>query len=73
MSESLSESFEYLCYGSTASRNILILTESDVFRRQILTTKVGPRTVRVKYMQLTSNCHLRHIYINLHDKENQVM
>ena len=30
-----SDSFEYLCYGSTA------------IRRQILTTKVDPRAVRV--------------------------
>ena len=43
----LSASFEYLCYGSTAIRNILILSarglslytlESDIYRRQ----KDGP-------------------------------
>ena len=52
----LSDSFEYLCYGSTATINIFTLTvrdrlqasESDVYRRQILTTKVGPLTVRVR-------------------------
>ena len=52
----LSDSFEYLCYGFPAIRNILILTvrgstlvlESDVYRRQILTTKVYPRAVRGK-------------------------
>ena len=50
----LSGSFEYpgLCYWSTAIINILILTVrgstySDVYRRQILTTKVDPRAVRV--------------------------
>ena len=46
----LSDSFEYLCYGSTAIINIFILTarESDVHRRQILTSKVDPRAVRAK-------------------------
>ena len=46
----LSASFEYLCYGSTAIINILILTargSTFVCRRQILTTKVDPRAVRV--------------------------
>ena len=46
----LSASFEYLCYGSTVIRNILILTvrdrlytsESDVYRRLIPTYKDGP-------------------------------
>ena len=50
-----STSFEYLCYGSTVIRNILLLlardrlytSEADVYRRQILTSKVGPRTERV--------------------------
>ena len=45
----LSDSFEYLCYGSTAIRNILVLqrgdrlksSESDVYRRQILSTKTS--------------------------------
>ena len=53
----LSDSFEYLWYKSTAIRNIFTLTvrdrlqpsESDVNRRQILTTKVDPRAVRVKH------------------------
>ena len=53
----LSDSFEYLSDGSTTIRNIFTLTvsyyplqssESDVYRRQILTTKVDPRAVRVK-------------------------
>ena len=46
----LSDSFEYLCYGSTTIINIstLIVQESDVYKRQILTTKVDPRTVRVE-------------------------
>ena len=49
----LCDSFEYLCYGSNAIINIFTLTargltlESDVYRRQILTTKVDPRTVKV--------------------------
>ena len=48
-SSALSDSFEYLCYGSAAIRNIFTRTVrgSDVYRRQILTTKVGPRAVRV--------------------------
>ena len=51
----LSASFEYLHYGSTAVRNILILSardrlyalESDVYRRRIFTYKDGPRAERV--------------------------
>ena len=47
--------FEYLCYGSTAIMNIFSLTvrastlvaESDVYRRHILTTKVGSRAVTI--------------------------
>ena len=52
----LSESFKYICYGSAAIRNMLIFSArdrlytsgSDVYRRQILTYKDGPRTERVK-------------------------
>ena len=50
----LSDSFKYLCYGSTPIRNILNLTvrgltlESDVYRHQILTTEVDLRAVGVK-------------------------
>ena len=52
---SLFDSFEYLCYGSTAVKNILILLvrdrlykfESGVYRRQILTFKDGTRAERV--------------------------
>ena len=55
-SSALADSFEYICYGSTANRPINIFTvtargltsESDVYRRQILTSKVDPRAVRVK-------------------------
>ena len=36
----LSDLFEYLCYGSTAIINMFTLT-----------SKVGPRTVRVKHVQ----------------------
>ena len=50
----LSDSFEYICYGSTVIRNILhrcgdrlYRSESDVYRRQILTYKDGPHTKRV--------------------------
>ena len=52
----LSDSFEYLCYVSTAIINIFLFlqrrdrhqsSESDVDRRQILTTEVGPCAVRV--------------------------
>ena len=56
----LSASFQYLCYGVTALRNIFTLysevidfsrqnrqNQSDVYRRQILTTKVNPCAVRV--------------------------
>ena len=44
----LYDSFEYLCYGSTAIGNILILSVRGsssyvVYRRQILTYKDGPR------------------------------
>ena len=46
MSDSgLSDSFEYLFYGSTANRNIFTLTAGN---RQILTFKVDPRAVRIR-------------------------
>ena len=42
----LSDSFEYICYGSTAIINIFTVrgsaTESDVCRRQVLTYKEVP-------------------------------
>ena len=45
----LSDSFEYLCYGSTAITNSLVRTVQgstlDVYKRQILTSKVDPRAV----------------------------
>ena len=41
-------SFEYICHGSTAIVNNLILSKSDVHRRQISTYKYGPRPERVK-------------------------
>ena len=48
-----SDSFEYLCYGSTNIINMFTLTvqrSTLVYRRQILTSKVDPRAVRVEYM-----------------------
>ena len=47
----LSDSFEYLCHESTTIRKIFTLTVRGStldYRRQILTTKVDPRAVRVK-------------------------
>ena len=68
MSQSaLPDSFEYLCYGSMAIINIFTLTVwgytlvVSVYRRQILTTKVYPRTVRVKL--LVTNIYLFILYI----------
>ena len=44
----LSDSFEYLCYGSAAIRNIFYSHSAGMdFSRQNLSTKVDPRTVRV--------------------------
>ena len=49
----LSASFEYLCYGSTAILNIFTITvrgsalDFRIWRLQT-TSKVDPRTVRVK-------------------------
>ena len=44
----LSASFEYLCYGSTATRNILIFSaRDDNFRRQIMTSNDDPRNEEV--------------------------
>ena len=44
----VSDSFEYLCYGSTAIINSFTLYSAGIdFSRQILTTKVYPRAVRV--------------------------
>ena len=69
-----SDSFEYLCYGSMVIMNIFTLTvpgstsdvtrqlESDVYRRQILTTKVGPGTVRVKTQKSDKIQDGRHLY-----------
>ena len=57
----LSDSFEYLCYGSTTIENICILTlwgsTLDVrilrlYRRQILTIKADPRAVRVEMINI---------------------
>ena len=43
------DSFEYLCYGSKAIRNMFTLYNAVIdCRSQILTTKVDPRAVRVK-------------------------
>ena len=43
----LTDSFEYLCYGSTTIRNMFTLTVRGSTRRQILTAKVYPQTVGV--------------------------
>ena len=62
----LSDSFEYLCYGSTAIRNIHDLTVRrsilDV-RRQIPTTIVDPRAVRVNMISVhpESSEYKRHL------------
>ena len=54
-----SDLFEDLCYGPTAIINIFTLTMRGsilvvrICRRQILTTKVGPRIVRVKPFKLS--------------------
>ena len=46
---SLSDSFEYLCYGSTIILYILTMTvRGSHFSRQNLTTKVDPRTIRAR-------------------------
>ena len=52
LSLSLFDSFEYVWYGSTVNffqcGDRLYASESDVYRRQVLTYKDGPRAVRVK-------------------------
>ena len=64
---SLSDLFEYLCFGFTTIRNFLILSvrgrpytsESDVCRRQILTYEDGPGAERV-------TCHTHNKLNNSH-------
>ena len=63
---SLSTSFAYLCYEYTAIINSLILSvrgpslyASNVYRRQILTYKDGPRTVRVNDKKQRNSVILR--------------
>ena len=57
----LPDSFEYLCYRSTAIRNMCTLSPEGsslvdrICRRQILSTKVDPRAVRVKHQMLFKN------------------
>ena len=55
-----SASFEYLCYGSTANLNMLLLqmsesdvytSDADIYCHQILTSKVNPCTERVTALQ----------------------
>ena len=55
---SLSASVEFLCYGCTNIINLVYLfsagtvfirSESDVYRRQILTDRDGPRAERVNH------------------------
>ena len=48
----LSDSFEYLCDGSTAIIIFYSYSAGIDFRRQILTTKVDPRAIRVKRRNL---------------------
>ena len=43
-----SASFDYLCYGSTTITNMFTIEVWGFYRRQILTSKVDPRAVRVK-------------------------
>ena len=60
----LSDLFEYLSYGYKTNGHILILSvwgpvrfhtsESDVYRRQILTYKDGPRAERIKIFLLVT-------------------
>ena len=52
-----SDSFEYLCYGSTTIINMFTLTArgSILDRRQILTSKVDPRGVSVKDVASTTH------------------
>ena len=56
----LSDLFEYLCYRSTAIINISINISYSAgidFRRQILTSKIDPRAVRVKELiRMCSGC-----------------
>ena len=64
----LSDSFDYLCYRSTAIRNFFLLqredrlypSESDVYRHQILNGKVDSRAVRVNL-----KCVLKHMLVSL--------
>ena len=68
----VSDSFEYLCYGPTAITNILLpqcgnrleSSESDVYRRQILTTKLYPRAARVEIglVLFPILCRLTHLH-----------
>ena len=60
----LSDSFEYLCFGSTTIRNIVILSVRGPslnvrigHRRQSLTYKEGPRAERVKVNLYFENPH----------------
>ena len=43
-----SDSFEYLCYAGIDFKHQNLTSTDDVYRRQILTTKVDPSTVRGK-------------------------
>ena len=53
----LSASFEYLCYGSITITICLIVdqlktSEPDVYRRQILASKVDPPAVRINIFKV---------------------
>ena len=74
MSQSaLSILFEYISYGATAIINILIFivrgagdrlytSESDVYRRQILTYKDDPRADRVKVQVMSIYSRFQYIH-----------
>ena len=80
----MSASFEYLCYGFTAIINILFFqcgdrfqkSESDVYRRQILTSESDPRTKRVKIpptFSQTDMSHSRLMYASAKAKSHQMI
>ena len=63
----LSASFEYVCYESIRPLEIILIlqsgdrfqtSESDVYRRQIMTSEVDPRAVRVSFICDIVNAHI---------------
>ena len=65
----ISDSFEYLCYGSRANINICTFTvrgstlESNVYRRQILTIKVDPRYVGLGWAEFPYSLDVKYSYM----------